>query len=166
MSSQLCMYQRQLLKETSHFWLAKIPHSTMYWSCFNLLYLRKGSAMKTILCATVAAAIAVLYIPTAYSLSCPPCALSVCETPKCCESGSFVKVLQFTEYHEKDNTEDKLDIRTRAGVATCARRTWRRGAAARGTRRASASTSTPAIGAATSAQQFPARSAYSPSNTK
>ena len=48
--------------------------------------------MRAIFCAAVAAALAVLYIPTASSLSCQPCTLSVCESPKCCESGSFVKV--------------------------------------------------------------------------
>ena len=51
----------------------------------------EGLTMRTILCVAVAT-IAVLYIPTASSLSCPPCLLSVCDSPKCCESGSFVKV--------------------------------------------------------------------------
>ena len=65
--------------------------------------------MRPILCAAVATAIALLHIPTAYSLSCPPCALSVCETPKCCESGSFVKVrIMFTDFHEQENKFNSL----------------------------------------------------------
>ena len=152
------------LAETAVETLTNISHKIVPWSCFNFLYRLEGSTMRPILCAAVAVAIALLHIPTAYSLSCPPCALSVCETPKCCESGSFVKVrIMFTDFREQEN---KFNTRTRAAVATCARRTWRRGAAVRGTRRASANTSTPAIGAATSARPYPARNAYFPSHTK
>ena len=49
--------------------------------------------------AASAAALAVLYVPSASALSCPPCGLSVCEAPKCCRSGSFVKVETFQSFH-------------------------------------------------------------------